>query len=143
MAGKRKREDFEEKPKPADWWDNPNWQIEYINPDKTGKLSRQEQELQDIAILQKSPFHAKGQPENALDTYHVVTPQLEWNLLRKYSNFISKCLPLQPKQLPGINDVGAQSLETSTRTKNTFGYAQQMKKSLSWNMANRKVASSG
>lgn len=92
MAGKRKRD--EEKPKGADWWDNPQWEIKYIESHPNGKLSRAEEELKDAAVVQKSPFHAKNQPEDALDTLHVVTPQLEWNSLRKYSNFISESLPL-------------------------------------------------
>lgn len=55
------------------------------------KLSKKEQELADNSEFQISPFVAKGASKKGeLDQYYTVTPNAEWEAMKKYNNFISE-----------------------------------------------------
>jgi hypothetical protein len=70
--------------------DSPKWKVIYPKVNYPGKLSKSEQALVGIATPQASPFHAKGQPANALDIHYVVKPQHEWAAMKRYNSFVSK-----------------------------------------------------
>ena len=56
------------------------------------KLTKKEQELVDNSEWQVSPFEAKGAAEGELDQDYSVTPNKEWESMKKYNNFISEWL---------------------------------------------------
>lgn len=61
--------------------------------DTKRKLSKKEQELADNSEFQVSPFVAKGASKKGeLDQYYTVTPNAEWEAMKKYNNFISESM---------------------------------------------------
>jgi len=83
---------------PADPGSKVPFSVEYpIMPtsDEVDKVSQKEKDLIDAAEFQASPFKAKGaNKENELDQYYTVTPNDEWESMKKYNNFISKTFRL-------------------------------------------------
>lgn len=71
--------------------ESPKWKVLYPKVNHPGKLRKAEQDLVDIAVLQPSPFHGKGQPANALDIHYVVKPQEDWAAMKRYNSFVSEC----------------------------------------------------
>jgi hypothetical protein len=98
MAGKRKRQSSvgssKRSPEP---YEGTAWEISYPRVGQKVKLSRIEKALCGIAAEQKSPFVARNQDPGALDIHYVIHPQKDWNVMRKYSNFISKSIALQQR----------------------------------------------
>jgi hypothetical protein len=65
--------------------------VQYPPVDTKRKLTKKEQELADHAEFQASPFVAKGAAKKGdLDQYYTVTPCEEWEVMKKYNNFISE-----------------------------------------------------
>ena len=65
--------------------------VQYPPSDTKRKLSKKEQELVENSDFQLSPFVAKGAAKKGeLDQFYTVTPNGEWEAMKKYNNFISK-----------------------------------------------------
>ena len=78
---------------PADLTGKVPFKLHYPVLNSKKKLTKKEKELADNSEWQVSPFEAKGATKKGeLDQYYTVTPNKEWEAMKKYNNFISEWL---------------------------------------------------
>ncbi|KAL2064946.1 hypothetical protein VTL71DRAFT_4086 [Oculimacula yallundae] len=74
---------------PADVGAKVPFKVDYPVMKNGGSISTKQQDMMDIAEYQVSPFIAKGAREKGeLDQHYAVTPNEEWESMKKYNNFI-------------------------------------------------------
>jgi len=105
---------------PADPGAKVPFEVKYPNvddPDEDHPRTDAEEELVAHAEWQVSPFEAKGAlREGELNQHFTVVPHHEWETMKKYNNFISRCIVSRTDRVRANR--GLQSKEKSIRTTN-------------------------
>lgn len=85
---------------PADPSPKMPFKVEYPAANTSRTLTQAQKHLLSNAEFQVSPFKAKGaKREGEMDQSYIVTPHNEWQSMKKYTNFISKCSGLRPREV--------------------------------------------
>lgn len=71
--------------------DLPAWDITYPKSPATNS-SKRIKSMWEEATEHTSPFHGKNQSKEALNLRYDIKPHLDWEDMRNYTKFVSKCV---------------------------------------------------